>query len=401
MGQSLSLSFSSTLYPDDYAYPPAPPPAPPLAPLRVHHQGTHQGIIPKLIWAYWDVGEDGTYPEIVASCFALMRQRNPAWTLNIISPIAAQDELGLEPPPVPLSGPPLDRAAKGDWYRLEALHKFGGVYLDATILPFRSVEHWVNTTSTAVQGFAMPEGHLRPDEPITMSTFAIATTANNTFVGRWHSHLRDAFTVGSLQWANDLRRPDLVGSLCDKRSDRYEREDACYFVSNLAWRVTREELAENAHPTILRSSTAIGRPFHYLVDADENSKRAVNILLKAKSVPHTDMVKLRAEERNCVGTLDSYYDQPVEASGTPTNVAAMLRLSLESEPDLLHSLSLVNETKEGECEAPSMTMELVIGCIAILIGTPIIVCALVLLERVRRQRLAQEQVLGEATSLLK
>ena len=418
MGQGSSLPWQSAsnlaLLPQEYAYPPAPPPDPPLYPYNHNAEvlGPRAERVPKRLWTYWEVGADGTYPEIVAACFARMRQLNPTWSLSIISSSTAALHYGLSPPPTPMSGAPLGYQSKGDWYRLEALNKYGGVYLDATMLPFRSVEHWVNTTSSAVQGFAMAEGEVGPDEPITMSSFAIATpgpaprgtpgssdrygAANSTFVNRWHSHLRDALTMGSLEWAMNLNRSDLVGSLCDERSYRDKSDESCYFVIGLAWRLTREELDPKVYPTTLRSSTAIGCPFHYLVDADMNSKRAVKTVLNAKAWKYTDMVKLRAEERNCVGELDDYYDEPcipkavptpcTASLGTPTNVAAMLRLSLEAEPDLLHSVSLTNATKEGECLAPSMPAELAIACIAAVVAVPFIICAFLFLEKGRNRQ---------------
>jgi len=383
------------LYPQGYLYPPAPPPQPPFPPPQ-HGQLMAGQQVPQLLWVYWDAGEEDTYSELVAASFAAMRKVNPGWKLRILGPDAAE-QWGLAPPPHPLSGPPLGNAALGDWFRLGALAMYGGVYLDATMIQFRTLEHWVDRRSDAVQGFQMPEGQVQLDEPATMDSFAIAAQPNSTFIRRWHAHLGEAFRAGTLAWSQQ-QRPDQVGSLCNQKGSQ---PDECYWIAGLAWRVTRDELDSDVFPTTLRSSTAIGRPFHYLVQQGENSRSAVTMVLTAQDVPYTDMIKLRKSERNCVRPLTSYYlaDEPFEEDGTPTNIAAWLRTTLEAQHDLLQKVNATIDTSEGTCEEPSTAAALIVAIVSIAIVTPILVCCIVLLEK-RRKQFLRGATMTEDTELL-
>ena len=399
MGNQYSQHY---LYPQDELYPPTPPPLPPFPPPD-DAASSFPTRVPRNLFVYWDNrGEAEGLPEFVAACIASMRRLNPDWTAHLIDPDSAITRWGLEPPPVPFGGKSLGKAALGDWFRLEALHKYGGVYLDATMIQLRSLEHWVNASSSAVQGYSMPEGWY-PNEPLTMESFAIAAPLNSTFLQRWQGHLGEAFRVGTHAWARQLQRPDLVGSLCEPSEEGAPAPQlgTCFFAIHLAWRLTRDELAADAHPTALVSSTSIGRPFHYLIQADENSKKAVHRVLTAPTtmLTHTDSVKFRSNERNCMKPLSEYFDEDEENEATkPANIAAWLRKSLEDQPDLLAAVRApANETREGECEEPDTWEAFVIAVVCMSACTPVLVCIIILLEKRRRLRFADMDT--EATAL--
>ena len=305
---------------------PAPPPLPPFPPPSKVH--VRVGAVPPRLFAYWSSPE---IPEFAAACFAAMRQTNPAWNFTILSSDNF-DALGLAPPPQPPVGT-VDTSHEqhmADWYRVEVIAKYGGVYMDATNVNFLPLENWVNVSSPAVQGFGRPantvqlgaDGALREE----MENWAFAAPLGSAFVARWRHHFAEALSEGTDAWAA-RQDPAVTGALSG------------YLAEHIGWVLTRQELSRDAAPTTVLSSTDVGRPFHFMLEYDWVSCWVAFYTMQAprsKFGQETAFLKFRGAERGCVSPLwmYSYFRFWPFADASEPSVAQWLSAQLDAEPDL-------------------------------------------------------------------
>jgi len=284
------------------------------------------GLIPRRLWMFWNKER---MPEFVAACVAALRRTNPGWNVTVLNPRTAS-ALGLQYTPDALV--PITDQQRSDWMRLEVLARYGGVYMDASNVNFRSVEHWLNRSSSAVQGFNRPARGV--DNTIVsegygaeMESWAIAAPSGSRFAGLWRDNFAAALRNGTEAWVG--RQPaEVVGSL------------NAYLAIEVAWKRTRFELDAHEYPTVVRSSTDFGRPFHFMLPADWVSFWVTYDAMRAPyPVAGTDFFKFRGTERDCVAPLWFYsaFNCWPLAPCAPENVAGFLRAQLEQEPDLLAS----------------------------------------------------------------
>ena len=197
--------------------------------------------LPRHIFSFW---HEERLPTAVAGCFRLLSRLNPDWTLSVITPESAL-ELQLAPPPQSDSAA-ISPQHLADWYRLEALYRHGGVWMDASNVQLQPLDSWVDQHSDALQGF------LYPHDNETMENWAIAAPAQSDFVGCWLAEYRQALTgfdAYCVAAAPEHASPGL-------------REGLPYLTQHLCWRVCRARLRSS--PLRLRSSVEPGGPMHYL-----------------------------------------------------------------------------------------------------------------------------------------
>eukprot|EP00966_Prymnesium_polylepis_P080039 1854684-Prymnesium_polylepis.1 len=111
-----------------------------------------QDAIPREIFTFWD---GASMPELVRGCIELMRTNNPSFSVHVLSS-KNLDAFGLGNLTRVPNFSELEGAHLGDAVRLEALARYGGVWLDASIITTQPVEAWVNMSVPAMHGFATP-----------------------------------------------------------------------------------------------------------------------------------------------------------------------------------------------------------------------------------------------------
>lgn len=171
--------------------------------------------LPRRLWSFW---HDGQPPPVAASCLDRMRAINPEFTFRLLTdediPADRHDVRALEPP------------QRADWLRLHVLATLGGVWLDATIVLFRSLEAedaagargWLRlrvppgTTVPEFQGFRFSDAF-----PRVLDSWAFAGPAGSPFLNAWFAEFDAAVRRGLEQYAADLRArgavpPGLPGS---------------------------------------------------------------------------------------------------------------------------------------------------------------------------------------------
>jgi hypothetical protein len=104
--------------------------------------------IPKTIWMLWDTGFDDA-PDVVKRSYDSWKEYNPEWTVKGIDLSEAElltevNEIGSEgylPGPVWTS---MSIQAKSDYIRISLLHKYGGIWADASLYCNQPLDDWID-----------------------------------------------------------------------------------------------------------------------------------------------------------------------------------------------------------------------------------------------------------------
>ncbi|MDR6213358.1 capsular polysaccharide synthesis protein [Paracidovorax wautersii] len=91
--------------------------------------------IPRVVWTYWN---SDTLPLLIARCIDNWRRMNPGFEVRVLNDAQVR-ELIPDAPPVLAQVAPAKRA---DWIRLALLHRFGGIWIDASTVLTQSLD-WV------------------------------------------------------------------------------------------------------------------------------------------------------------------------------------------------------------------------------------------------------------------
>ena len=86
----------------------------------------------KLIWSYWE----GEYTDIVRKCLASWEKFLPGWEIKVLNEVS-DEILNI---PKPQSFNELTVTTKSDVIRLGLLYKYGGVWMDTTVLLLENLD---------------------------------------------------------------------------------------------------------------------------------------------------------------------------------------------------------------------------------------------------------------------
>jgi hypothetical protein len=148
--------------------------------------GVDSGYIPKRIWIYWSQGLEKA-PQIVKLCVESWRKLNPEYEVSILSD--ANLELFISPGEGLAHFDQLTIQKRSNIIRKQLLLKFGGVWVDATVLCIRPLREWL--LSPATGGFIL----LKNDNPDrVVCNWFIAANQGNTFIEEWLRSTLDYFS---------------------------------------------------------------------------------------------------------------------------------------------------------------------------------------------------------------
>ena len=138
----------------------------------------HYGGLPKIIWTYW---HSNLVPELVAHCFDRMKKYNPEWSMVILNPknvskYIDDDIYGLRWAKTPQKST--------DFIRISLLEKYGGVWLDATLLVNTPLDWLYNFTGYEFIGYYFDSSSTKKNWPIVENWF-LACTTGCRFVALW------------------------------------------------------------------------------------------------------------------------------------------------------------------------------------------------------------------------
>jgi len=140
-------------------------------------------VIPKIIWSFWDSDE---IPDFITKCTDSWKEFNPDWKINMITKNSLKDYVGEEEANNIINWKFNDSPQRfSDLVRLSVIAKFGGLWLDASIVCFKSFD-WIYEEKSDSIVFSIKELSTDP----TIESWFIAAVPENPYVVAWNNEFR-------------------------------------------------------------------------------------------------------------------------------------------------------------------------------------------------------------------
>jgi hypothetical protein len=158
----------------------------------IKQQRSKYDTIPKIIWSFWDSDD---IPDFIHKCIDSWKKYNPEYTVNFLSKTNLKDFVGEEEANNMIDWKFNDSPQRlSDLIRLYVISKFGGVWLDASIVCFNSFE-WIQNDGSDVIVFSIKEIAVEP----CIESWFIAAVPNNNFVNAWNYEMRSIDTFNTIE----------------------------------------------------------------------------------------------------------------------------------------------------------------------------------------------------------
>lgn len=147
-----------------------------------------------VIWSFWE----GTPPDLVLRCIQSMKVNNPNRPVIVLNKTTIHDYLDEGDFPI-INGLPgnCDSFNKvqylADWIRLTLLQKYGGIWLDASVICLGRVESWLSSDEEKMTMFPM-----HANQNIHGNWAMGSTMPGNPVVKAWKDEMTKALTETSL-----------------------------------------------------------------------------------------------------------------------------------------------------------------------------------------------------------
>lgn len=156
---------------------------------------------PAVVWLYW---EGAMVPYIVQKCVNRIKILNPSFQVVFLTPKTLQDYLPdfkVETEDIPL-------ANKTDLIRLELLYKYGGIWMDATIILNENLD-WVKTIMAEKKydclAFWRENSTSNLEYPVVESWF-LCSSPKNPFIKAWLEELKPLGEIGAKKYFEQIRK---------------------------------------------------------------------------------------------------------------------------------------------------------------------------------------------------
>ena len=147
-------------------------------------------MIPKKIYTYWH--ERDKDPEFVKRCWKTFTKYDSDIELVILD----KNTLKIWKPK---NFDSLKHWHQADWIRLYYLEKYGGIWLDASIVVLKSLRSWVDFRSNKLQGFGYYNANL---DNLIFENWAIVSPKSHPFIIEWKNNFKEAIEMGFEEWGN-------------------------------------------------------------------------------------------------------------------------------------------------------------------------------------------------------
>lgn len=147
--------------------------------------------IPAIIWTYWHSEQQ---PEVVKRSIAGWKKINPNFQVHVLH----SANLSKFIDPVPENLMRLNIAKQTDWIRLELLNRYGGIWLDASIIITRPLD-WIEQLrakqGSNFVGYYLSGYTTNQQNPVVDSWF-LAAPARSPFIRDWLALFTEEVIVG-------------------------------------------------------------------------------------------------------------------------------------------------------------------------------------------------------------
>jgi hypothetical protein len=253
-------------------------------------EGFSHDEIPKTIWTYWDSDE---FPEFIQKSIAKIREMNPDWTLNVLTPTNLRQYL----PDVDIFSFKFadTKPRQSDFVRLHVLPKYGGVWTDASVVPRKSF-NWIldeqKQRGFEFMGYFREWATTRKEYPVIESWF-FACVPGCDFVSKWRDELGVMNTLD--------KETDYKDNVKARGVDIQKIPQPDYLNVYLSaqavmqTQMTPEEIKNKIH--VIRSDDG---PFKHSVITNWNPAKSMKWLCDTPIHELPDLIKVYGNERRAI-----------------------------------------------------------------------------------------------------
>lgn len=242
------------------------------------------GVVPRIIWSYWHTAD---LPKVIQICMESWRIKNPNHSINMLNPSNLDVYLG-ENDLLQLSRSKDSQQMFSDIVRLEVMAKFGGVWMDASLLCNIPLDQIIRHDTPIVSqfiGYYNPAYTTQMKVPIVESWF-FAAPPMSKFVMDWRQEFMKSNEFASAQlYIEDLQKRGI--DLQNMRNPDY----LAVYAAALAM------IQNGQYYLSLLDAYGEEGPFYYLAVNNWDSAVSLQKLCDEPQKHQTAMVKLRKEER--------------------------------------------------------------------------------------------------------
>lgn len=162
------------------------------------------GRVPRIAWSYWHTDEP---PLVVERCLRNWAELNPDFEINLVTRRRLIEFVEKED--FPAAFPNLGPARQSDWLRLYLLHRYGGIWLDASIILTRPLDWMIEAQAKSrahYAGFFLDRYTVRPDCPV-IDSWSMAAPKGSRFVADWLAELSGPALAESESYIESLGNP--------------------------------------------------------------------------------------------------------------------------------------------------------------------------------------------------
>ena len=244
---------------------------------------------PKTIWTYW---KSKDLPPIIVKCIESWSKYNPSYKIHVVSDQNIQSFLpGFDVNALKHNDAP---ARESDFVRIHLLSKFGGFWLDSSIICTKSLD-WIQKRSHGKEFFGFYIPNFTTDEryPV-IENWCFACIPNSTFVTNW----RDEFMrINSFKLVDDYVRDVEVTHKIDLQNLPMKN----YLAMHVAVQKVLQTGQQKETLSLMNTNDPDFGPYTYLNSNGWDTKIAIQELLKGNYV--TPLIKMRGDDRKVAETL--------------------------------------------------------------------------------------------------
>ncbi|WP_010112648.1 glycosyltransferase family 32 protein [Acinetobacter sp. P8-3-8] len=254
--------------------------------------------LPKKIWLYWE----GHFPEFVEKCVDNIRNKNPNYEVYVLSPENVRQYSQIDFSQLVDATP----QQKADLLRFDLLYHHGGIWLDASIIVYESLD-WIpelmKKNKTESFSYYRKKNTTNLNYPV-LENWLLASIKHNIFFKYWFDELYLAIQQSPKNYIQNIKVTE------SNTKDIFQR------IGNLEYLV-----AYVACQKVLRRSF----PSITLIDCDENAfyyqvknrwvkeKFLIDMAINYPADEYPKLIKLAGKERNY---LCRYYNKGMYFKGS-------------------------------------------------------------------------------------
>ncbi|ENX12105.1 hypothetical protein F895_03616 [Acinetobacter sp. CIP 64.2] len=263
----------------------------------------HNAIIPKKIWMYWE----GSLSGFIEKCVEQVKKTNPHYEVNFLTPDTLKDFCNID----------FDRfqhitpQQKADLIRLDLLYQYGGIWLDASIIVYESLD-WIQSLVTKNQtnsfAYYRAKNTTINDFPV-LENWLLASEEKNIFFKYWLEEFTKAIEVSPKNYLQQLKKTEPHYLDLFQEIGRLE-----YLVAYVACqKVMRDHL-----PSMSLINCDKNALFIQVKHQWSKEKVLIDMAINSPPVEMPRLIKLAGKERK---TLSHYYEKGMYLKGSLLDIS--------------------------------------------------------------------------------